>query len=86
MWKGYGISVQTQIIPSVDRILEQMEGVISGDAMAVSVYMTPEELWGYDLVTSAYKETPETSRERIYRHVMEQYPNVSEKQIKTLMK
>ena len=54
--------------------------------MAVSVYMTPEELWGYDLVTSAYKETPEASRERIYRHVQEHYPDATEKQIRTLMK
>ena len=54
--------------------------------MAVSVYMTPEELWGYDLVTSAYKETPESSRERIYRHVQEHYPNAAEKQIRALMK
>lgn len=34
--KGYGISVQTQIIPDVDRILEQMEGVISGDAIILN--------------------------------------------------
>ena len=54
--------------------------------MAVSVYMTPEELWGYDLVTSAYKETLESSRERIYRHVQEHYPDAVEKQIRTLMK
>ncbi len=54
--------------------------------MAVSVYMTPEELWGYDLVTSAYKETPEESRERIYRHVRGHYPNATEKQINILMK
>ena len=54
--------------------------------MAVSVYMTPEELWEYDLVTSAYKETPETSRERIYRHMQEYYPDAAEKQIRTLMK
>lgn len=50
------------------------------------VYMTPEELWGYDLVTSAYKEKPEASRERIYRPVREHYPNATEKQIKILMK
>ena len=54
--------------------------------MAVSVYMTPEELWGYDLVTSAYKETPEASMARIYRHVQEHYPDATEKQIRTLMK
>lgn len=34
--KGYGISVQTQIIPDVDRVLEQMEGVISGDAVILN--------------------------------------------------
>ena len=45
-----------------------------------------EELWGYDLVTSAYKETPESSGERIYRHVREHYPNATEEQIKILMK
>lgn len=34
--KGYSISVQTQIIPDVDRVLEQMEGVISGDAIIIN--------------------------------------------------
>lgn len=34
--KGYSISVQTQIIPDVDRVLEQMEGVISGDAIILN--------------------------------------------------
>ena len=34
--KGYNISVQTQIIPDVDRVLEQMEGVISGDAIILN--------------------------------------------------
>ena len=32
----YNISVQTQIIPDVDRVLEQMEGVISGDAIILN--------------------------------------------------
>ena len=39
--------------------------------MAVPVYMAPEELWGYDLVTSAYKETPkffEISALQFYFH------------------
>lgn len=34
--KRYSISVQTQIIPDVDRVLEQMEGVISGDAIILN--------------------------------------------------
>ena len=32
----YHISVQTQIIPDVDRVLEQMAGVISGDAIILN--------------------------------------------------
>lgn len=54
--------------------------------MAVSVYTTPEELWGYDAVTAAYKEDPEKSKERIYGHIREQYPQATEKQINLLMK
>lgn len=32
----YNISVQTQIIPDVDQVLEQIEGVISGDAIILN--------------------------------------------------
>ena len=32
----YHISVQTQIIPDVDQVLEQIEGVISGDAIILN--------------------------------------------------
>ena len=31
----------------------------------IAVYATPEHLWGYDYVTSAYKESPEESAKRI---------------------
>ncbi|MEY8494385.1 DUF434 domain-containing protein [Lachnospiraceae bacterium 29-91] len=34
--KGNNISVETQVIPDVDRVLEQMEGVISGDAIILN--------------------------------------------------
>lgn len=78
------LQMQTYLITRDFRKKRNKKGAEYG--MAVSVYMTPEELWGYDLVTSAYKETPEASRERIYRHVQEYYPDVTEKQIRTLMK
>lgn len=32
----YNISIETQIIPDVDRSLEQLEGVISGDAIILN--------------------------------------------------
>lgn len=54
--------------------------------MPVSIYAKPEELWGYEMVTSAYKEDPETSRERIYRHVRDMYPQADEKNIRKLLK
>lgn len=34
--QGYHISVKTQIIPDVDRVLEQLEGVVSGDAIILN--------------------------------------------------
>ena len=42
--------------------------------MAVSFYQKPEELWGYEHVTSAYKEDPETSAERIFARTRELFP------------
>ena len=33
---SYQISVRTQIIPGVDRVLEQLEGIISGDAIILN--------------------------------------------------
>lgn len=54
--------------------------------MSASIYAKPEELWGYEMVTSVYKENPETSRERIYRHVRDMYPQADEKNIRKLLK
>ena len=78
------LQMQTYLIIRDFRKRRNKKGLEYG--MAVSVYMTPEELWGYDLVTSAYKETPENSGERIFRHIQEQYPDVTEKQIKHFIK
>ena len=51
----------------------------------VAVYSTPENLWGYELVTSAYKEKPEESAKRIYQYIKEQYPVAEDKQIKKVL-
>ena len=40
----------------------------------IAVYRMPEHLWGYDYVTSAYKEEPIESAKRIARHLMDVYP------------
>jgi hypothetical protein len=41
--------------------------------MHIGYYGTPEELWGYDFVTSCYKEAPEKSRERIVQFIKAKY-------------
>lgn len=53
--------------------------------MPVSVMMPPESIWGYELVTSAYSETPERSRERIIERVKEICPEASDESIIALI-
>ena len=40
----------------------------------VSVYSTPESLWGYDVVSAAYKEEPEESGDKIFRQLRQNFP------------
>lgn len=51
----------------------------------VTIYATPEHLFGADLVTSAYKETPEKSAERILEHMRDIYPIAKSGQIKKVL-
>ena len=54
--------------------------------MAVSCYQKPEELWGYDHVTSAYCEEPEVSAERIYARARELFPEAEEKLLRKVLR
>ena len=47
----------------------------------IAIYSTPEHLWGYDYVTSAYKESAAESAMRIAKHMMDIYPIASAKEI-----
>ncbi len=49
---------------------------------AIAVYSTPEHLWGYDHVTSAYKEDPMKSWKRIVKRMNDRYPKVTDAQIR----
>lgn len=51
----------------------------------IAIYSTPEHLFGAELVTSAYKEKPETSRERIIRHMEDIYPIAKKTQMKKIL-
>lgn len=44
----------------------------------ISVYTTPEALWGYDYVTSAYSTAPEESGQLILNQLRRSFPQVAE--------
>ena len=46
----------------------------SAYGMPVSVIMTPESIWGYEHLSSAYNEEPSESWQRIYDHTREMWP------------
>ena len=53
--------------------------------MPVSVLMTPESLWGYDFITSAYREEPAESWRRIRDHARKMYPRAAERDLLKLI-
>lgn len=48
---------------------------------SIAVYATPEHLWGYDHITSAYREDASESWKRIADHMHEIYPDATDMQI-----
>ena len=52
---------------------------------SIAVYSTPEHLWGYDYVTSAYGEDSFESWRRIVNHMKEIYPIATEAQIRRVL-
>jgi hypothetical protein len=51
----------------------------------VSVYTTPESLWGYDCVTAAYGVPPKESKDRIYGRLRENFPDASDAEIRKVL-
>ncbi|MGX8714850.1 MAG: AlkZ-related protein [Lachnospiraceae bacterium] len=54
--------------------------------MAVSYYQKPEMLWSYDHVTSAYREDPEESAQRIFARAKELFPEGTDQAIRKMLK
>ena len=48
-------------------------------------YATPEELFGYDLITSAYQRDPQESKERILKHLQSRLPNATKMQLENCL-
>ena len=51
----------------------------------IAVYSTPEHIWGYDHVTSAYSESAEESWNRILNNINEIFPAATEAQIRRVL-
>ena len=51
----------------------------------IAIYSTLEHLFGYDYVTSAYREQPEESWERIVNYLNDVYPIAKEKDIQRVI-
>ena len=54
--------------------------------MAVAYYQKPEELWGYAHVTSAYKEEPSVSADRILKRAKELFPGAADVALRKVLK
>ena len=52
----------------------------------IAVYATPEELFGYDLITSAYQRDPQESKERMMQHLSSILPGASVQQLTKILK
>ncbi len=50
----------------------------------IAVYTTPENLWDYETVSSAYKEDPKISYSRIVEQVKKEFPDASDRQLRML--
>ena len=57
-----------------------------GYGWGVAEYATPEELFGYDFITSAYQRDPQESKERILKHLQSRLPNATEMQLEKIIK
>ena len=51
----------------------------------IAVYTTPENLWDYETVSTAYKEDPEASGKKIMERIREEFPWAEEEQIRKVI-
>ena len=51
----------------------------------ISVYATPEALWGYEYIASAYAEEPVQSKAWIYQQVRKNFPAATEAALHTVL-
>ena len=74
-----GLQMQTYLVITDFIRRRNKKGAEYG--MPVSILQPPEAVWGYESVTSQYRETPAESWERITGRVRECFPGGEEKEI-----
>lgn len=78
------LQMQSYLVIKAFRRRKNKQGIEYG--MPVSVYCMPEQLWGYDWITSCYKEEPQESKEKIQIQIKNQFPLITERQIQKILK
>ena len=51
----------------------------------ISVYTTPEALWGYDYIASAYSMDPMESKALIYEQIQKNFPDASQEELDAVL-
>lgn len=74
-----GLQMQTYLVITEFRRRRNKKGQPYG--MAVSILQPPEAIWGYDTLTAAYREKPETSWERILHQARRHFPEADEQEL-----
>ena len=74
-----GLMMQLYLVTADFRRRRSKKGETYG--MAVSVLLPPEKIWGYDRVTSGYKETPAASWTAICGRVEDYFPKAEDDSI-----
>ncbi|MBR6615001.1 MAG: hypothetical protein IKK95_03405 [Lachnospiraceae bacterium] len=78
------LQMQTYLVVKDFRQRKNKKGQFYG--WPIAVYCMPEQIWGYELVTSAYNEKPEVSRARIMSRMKDVFPWATENQMKKVLK
>lgn len=80
-FEGTVTALQMQLYLCMDDFRQRTNKQGKPYGWQIAVYTTPEHLWGYDYVTSAYSESPEDSTRKIALHIAQLYPSATSAQI-----
>ena len=77
------LQMQTYLLMSGFRQKRNKRG--EGYGWRLAVLETPETKWGYDFVSSGYQEKPECSWDKIWKRVLQFFPEADERDIQQIL-